>query len=75
MSPSATKSPRHEGDGESDNTHRCGALDLVTDQNANRGDVRSKKRDCHNAPLFHGGYNAQSCWVAYQALRSPAGLY
>ena len=20
-------------------------------------------------------YNAQSCWVAYQALRSPAGLY
>ena len=21
------------------------------------------------------GYNAQSCWVAYQALRSPAGLY
>ena len=59
MSPSATKSPRHEGDGEGDNTHHCtcGALDPVTDQNVNRGDVRSKKRDCHNAPLFHGGYH------------------
>ena len=32
--------PRHEGEGESDNEHLCGALDPVTDQNVNRGDVR-----------------------------------
>ena len=60
MSPFATISPRHEGVGESDNEHLCGALDPVTDQNVNRGDVRSKKHDCHNAPLFRGGYHHQN---------------
>ena len=35
--------PHHEGEGESDNEHLCGALDPVMDQNANRGDVRVKK--------------------------------
>ena len=39
----------------SDNEHLCGALDPVADQNANRGDVRSKKHDFHNAPLFQAG--------------------
>ena len=34
--------PRHEGECESDDEHLCGALDPVTDQNVNRGDVRSK---------------------------------
>ena len=52
MSPSAKKSPRHEGEGESDNKHGCGALDPVTDQNVNRGDVRSKKRDHRRARAF-----------------------
>ena len=62
MPPFATISPRHEGEGarESDNEYLCGALDPVTDQNVNRGDVRSKKRDCVNAPLFHGGYHHQN---------------
>ena len=59
MSSSATKTPRHEGEGESDNEHHCGPLDPVTDQNVNRGDVRSTKHDCHNAPLFHGDYHHQ----------------
>ena len=31
----------------------------VTDQNVNRGDIRSKKHDCLNAPLFQGGYHHQ----------------
>ena len=52
--------PHHEGEGESDNEHLCGALDTVTDQNVNRSDVRSKKHDCHNAPLFQGGYHHQN---------------
>ena len=52
--------PRHEGEGESDNEHLCGALDPVTDQSVNRGDVRLKKHDCHNAPLFQGGYHHQN---------------
>ena len=34
--------PRHEGEGESDNEHLCGPLHPMTDQNANRGDVRVK---------------------------------
>ena len=52
--------PRHEGEGESDNEHLCGALDPVADQNVNRGDVRSKKYDFHNAPLLRGGYRHQN---------------
>ena len=51
---------RHEGEGESGNEHLCGALDPMTDQNVNRGDVRSKKYDCHNAPLFQGGCHHQN---------------
>ena len=56
----ASQPASHEGEGESDNEHLCGALDPVTDQNVNRGDVRSKKHDCHNAPLLQGGYHHQN---------------
>ena len=53
---------RHEDECESVNEHLGGTLDPVTDQNVNRGDVRSKlkKHDCHNAPLFQGGYHHQN---------------
>ena len=48
MSHFARISPRHEGEGESDNEHLqnvCGALDPVTGQIVNRGDVRDGS-DC-----------------------------
>ena len=54
--------PRHEGEGESDNDHRCGALNPVTGQTVTKGDVRVKKWYRHNAPLFQGGYHHRNDW-------------